>query len=576
MPASKSDFESLFDVIMEDAEFLEEGPPNVPWDDQEELASGTREIALNIINKDGRLLPFVYQAAYVHPLKESIDLVIAQDRINHTRPIRPLWDLETLLGAIYDHADEEVAAPVQQFLAVTSNVYRSFLDADSSAAGRLPERPGPVSVPPDKWLPPLAFFKHKMNLATYDVAPYIVPSDTIKKVFGGKVAVVCLPSCYRQHPLLWMALAHEVGGHGVLHTFDQLLSQLQDGVFDLLKRSKLPHKQILAKLWRYWTEETTCDVFAVMNVGPSYGKALAIYHAALGKSVKQMLVCEEFFDLNKEPEQWRDSMRALGLKKMFEQLTKFEDFEKLVNKRHVEDLSLRTWSGLPPEYRNTKSIRDLERDGEVPDLDPHPIDLLKLHVVIGAIEGLRERLPEEKNYIRELEGLAALCGKGRDTVQICGYVQTDVDTWELVDRETFPGKKDLPLAEMQESARMVGRYLAATAAPQALGGANIQAYESWSKDDEETAERIKEAFMKAESVDSMGDDAQLLAGATLAVFEQPDHLRYREISDQLGYALVKSFYRDPFWGSNSVVHPIFTWPLAPDTLRKRYQRKLHR
>jgi hypothetical protein len=56
---------------------------------------------------------------------------------------------------------------------------------------------------------------------------------------------------------------------------------------------------------------------------------------------------------------------------------------------------------------------------------------------------------------------------------------------------------------------------------------------------------VMRALLAGESAVQVGDDAQLLAGATLAAFVEPDE--YRAISTGLAEALHDSWDRDPIW-----------------------------
>src|SRR5262249_6065456 len=71
------------------------------------------------------------------------------------------------------------------------------------------------------------------------------------------------------------------------------------------------------------------------------------------------------------------------------------------------------------------------------------------------------------------------------------------------------------------AARRVGKYIA-TAQLKALGGNSIQIIETWDDADEETARHIADRIAKGEAITRAADDAQLLAGAMLALVNQPE------------------------------------------------------
>lgn len=541
-------FQDLFKIVMEEVDFLGEGPPPVPWEDPFR-AGDVHEIASEILNKKARLLPFSYHDAYVLPLKDKIDVVLAQERVDQARGLWNLWDSETLLGAIYDHSDQQVAPQLQQFLAVISNLYRSFLD---------PEGPDALHTQRAKWLPPLAVFKHKLDIRQGKIAPYMVAADTTATLFGGRVGVVCVPACYRDHPLLWGALAHEVGGHDVLHSDDTILSELRNAIYTRFPSVKRRHgeplerEDLLALLWGHWIEEAASDVFAVMNLGPSYGAGLALYQAALNQSVRRVLAVNEFLKAGGFNEQEEQGFRKLRLTELIEALRPFTAFEKIATPYRIDDLSLRTWSISPPidPDRSPDLLDRLLSGNEIGDLDPHPLDILKLHVVRGAIDKLADldRGKRDK-YIEELAQVATTCAGGKKTLQICGCVEAPDESWKLLEYRARDSKgKDtsLELTEMAEAAFRVGQCIAETELTKYQG--SVQKYETWDNDDEDTAEAIKKTLAHGGYIDNMGDDAHLLAGSLLAAFEKPNLLMYREINQALAKALMASFARDRFWG----------------------------
>jgi hypothetical protein len=102
---------------------------------------------------------------------------------------------------------------------------------------------------------------------------------------------------------------------------------------------------------------------------------------------------------------------------------------------------------------------------------------------------------------------------------------------------------------MQQAARNVGGFIA-TARLRALNGHSIQDIETWDDADEAKAQAIKKAMLEGQSVNTLGDDAQLLAGATLALLDQP--ARYDAVTRALDQALDRSFQSDPIWGARPV------------------------
>src|SRR5205807_8619572 len=138
-----------------------------------------------------------------------------------------------------------------------------------------------------------------------------------------------------------------------------------------------------------------------------------------------------------------------------------------------------------------------------------------------------------------------LCAQGADTVEIHGEI--------IIDSLPIPVNIERSLEDMQKSARLVGAFIATTTL-QALANHSIQDIETWDDADESVAQRIATAFRNRVSVVNKGDDAQLLAGATLAVLAQPS--LYDSVTEDLAKALDYSFAHDPIWGPPKP-HPVF-------------------
>src|SRR5207249_3107814 len=104
-----------------------------------------------------------------------------------------LTSIETITGAVYQHAPaSEVQLQLQRFLAVISNFYHSFTAQVKGSE---------LHISMASTLPPLALFQHSAK-----DGPFTITSDTMSRIFGITVAVVSLPSAYRDHPVLWASL----------------------------------------------------------------------------------------------------------------------------------------------------------------------------------------------------------------------------------------------------------------------------------------------------------------------------------------------------------------------------------
>jgi hypothetical protein len=405
----------------------------------------------------------VYQSGYVTPLISGLDTAITRTR----------GDMEPFAAPVYEHAAAStVSSQLNRFLAVISNLYRSFLSKAKRAA---------IDVPLVTQLPPLAFFQNDGRLGPYTIPAGGSDAD-ISTIFDTDIGVVSLPSTNKDHPLIWGALAHETGGHDVLHADANLLPELSSGVKSLFgggpidPNGSLTEPQFLGALWSYWMDEAASDVYGLLNLGPEFTFNLTAFFAGL----------------NGDPVP-----------------------------------SMRTDSGP-------------DRNG---DLDSHPTDILRLHLAIGVIQNLANLASNVRDqYVSDLQALSQLCAQGATTVSLQGVLgQFDFRLNVNLTR---------PLADMQESARRVGAFIS-TVKLQSLGTGgsshSVQEIETWDDMDEQTAQQIAQRMRQGQSVVNLGDDAQLLAGATLALIAEPD--KYQSVSGLLNDALDFSFQTDPIWGT---------------------------
>jgi len=104
----------------------------------------------------------------------------------------------------------------------------------------------------------------------------------------------------------------------------------------------------------------------------------------------------------------------------------------------------------------------------------------------------------------------------------------------------------MKLSDAAEAARKVGGLLAGGKFEK-LNGHCIQDIETWDDADEAAAQAIASRVLSQQSIVAHGDDAQLLAGATLALLQKPS--LYDAATSLLNAALDDSFIRDPIWGA---------------------------
>jgi hypothetical protein len=451
------------------------GPPKPPWGKTPTAAS-----VLRAVRAGEPALPLLYRRKYAEPLKSQLPGALANPDPNR----RLAGDgLETITGAVYQHAAKvPVATELRRFLAVISNLYRSFLDASKRAA---------INLPTVETIPPLAVFQ-----SSGDGGPFTNPVDGMQAEFGIDVGVVSLPSAMRAHPVLWASLAHEVGGHDVLHADDGLLDELAAKIEQHfggglpLPGQRITLRQLLGLVWYWWVDEAASDIYGLLNIGPGFAFNLAFFFAS-----------------------FRAPKGGLG---------------------PGEPPSLGTESGFDP----TDPARVL---------DVHPTDILRLSLAIGAIRSLANLAPATRNaYVDDLRRLIALCAGDAAEITLVGNVYPD-------NRHAVPLKLRVPIAPMQAAAEEVGALIA-TVKLKTLAGHDIQDIETWDDADEAIARHLAERFASGKSVVGAGDDAQLLAGATLAVLAAPES--YAAISKLLNAGLDDSFARDSVW------HPLKPDPFA--------------
>jgi hypothetical protein len=411
------------------------------------------------------LLPASYRTAYAEPLLATLPDVVVQLKQQFSQSEQQgepaneaLADAkslaDTLVGAVRDWGESLYHQPLARFEAVVSNLYRSFLSKDQRVN---------VGPPLIETVPPLVTFA-----PTADAGPFTLPIDSVKQFTGAAVGVVSLPGAYAAHPLLWPALAHETGGHDVVHADPGLLDELAAGVAKLDGVSKS-----LGAIWGAWMDETAADVYGLLNVGPSFAVSLAAFFSALEAS-----------------------------------------------------------GTTQPKIGTIGTLLPVS-EGQL--VDPHPVDLLRLYLamgVVGALEGLS--VTTRSAWLDEINAIAKVAGGGATTIDVF-----DVGTKSIVQR--------LPLAEMADVANKVGQFVA-TAKLDALGGHAIQDIETWDDGDELAATNIA-AIAATKSIVGLGDDAQLLAGTTIALLKAP--AQYKAITSNLNDALDDSFARDPIFGSAS-------------------------
>ena len=433
--------------------------------------------------KGAPFLPLVYQQDFHRPLDAMLPDIMSklnqQVQSGERPPQYRALVLEALYGAVYQHGylvtKVEARPQLKRFLAVVSNLYRSFIDADKRAA---------AGVAPATKTPPLALFQSVSD------GPFTIESDLMEQKFGLSIGIVSLPATYRDHPALWCGLSHEVGGHDLIDADDGLALEMiaKTGALlapDFAPGRKLDTAALNAVIWSYWMEETAADVYGVLNMGPSFAINLAGFLAAFRAR--------------------RRGQTAAG--------DPFVSVDTAV---------------LPND-----------------DMDVHPIDLLRLHVAAGAVEGLQGLSAARRNdYIASIEAVAGLVSIGVTEVGLRGRVTAGRD-------KKIEINADMKLSDAVAAARKVGRMLA-TEKFAALNNRSVQDIETWDDADEDIAQEICDKVLAGQSIVATGDDAQLLAGVTMALLQKPE--LYKDATELLNAALDDSFDRDPIWGATLSGH----------------------
>jgi hypothetical protein len=171
-------------------------------------------------------------------------------------------------------------------------------------------------------------------------------------------------------------------------------------------------------------------------------------------------------------------------------------------------------------------------------LDPHPTEILRVYLGIGAIEALWMLSSDvRRRYVAELETIAKLCAQGETEIELAGDVPFRDTRIQI--------RRRVPLAEWAQAARQVGG-LVVTTRLNALGNNRIQEIETWDDVDEGIVERVREGLLHDQSVANIANDAQLLSGATLALLA--DITAYDRVVARVNEALDVSFRTDELWG----------------------------
>ncbi len=171
---------------------------------------------------------------------------------------------DTAVGAVVDWAQPELRPQLKYFAAVADELFRLAVRKKQKVKSMNPD----LKIR-DADVPPLVTFA-----PTPGWGPSTLTSEALEELGGPATSVVSLPLGYKDDPIMWGILAHEVCGHDTVHAIDGLMEELKE------KITADPLAEGWSSLWRNWAEETVADVLGVLSFGPYYAIGLAAWLSA--------------------------------------------------------------------------------------------------------------------------------------------------------------------------------------------------------------------------------------------------------------------------------------------------------
>lgn len=162
--------------------------------------------------------------------------------------------------------------------------------------------------------------------------------------------------------------------------------------------------------------------------------------------------------------------------------------------------------------------------------DKHPVDLLRLSVLKGAVKGLHGFAKSKAKWVKDIEGAIAAAAPNVDTIDV--YYSDPLHP------------RRIPRKELENEAETIG-FTIATKELKSLGHHHtIQDIMTWTEDDESKALGVKQAATNQNTPLTVGDadDAHLLAGATMALAENPS--LFCSLNRRLNDAFDESYLKD--------------------------------
>jgi len=268
-PSNYSELKDISSLITRNKSFIDSEE-----DSEKKDYFTSKENALSAILPGYDLLPQVYHAVFVTPLKELFtnyfDLVASHINMNSDIPYRD-W-----IDTIQQRKEGYLKSATNSFQVVLDDLFSGWLDSES----RLRIKP-----PDNQTLSPLA------RWANPQMGPYTVAVNQLgtSHEYGIKMSVVTMGPAISRNISIWGAVAHECG-HDITFADNGLLAECARLVYSqILKAPQLQGQEILyngtkeplatraAEVYKFWMYEIVADVLGVLNFGPASGIAYAAF-----------------------------------------------------------------------------------------------------------------------------------------------------------------------------------------------------------------------------------------------------------------------------------------------------------
>jgi hypothetical protein len=239
----------------------------------------SKEKALSAINQGYDILPKIYHAAFVTPLKEFVDRSFDSilTNIKSKGSDIPYRDW---IDSIQQRKEGYLRLSSHAFNAVIDDLYAGWLDSESRFGIKPPDN---QTVPP---LPRWGYPKVGSDIG----GPYtIAVTQSALREYGIRISVVTMGPTLSRNISVWGALAHECG-HDIVLADNGLLAECTHHVYSQISQAPELQNQTInyngndvpfgpraAELYKFWINEIVADVMSVLNFGPAAGISSAAY-----------------------------------------------------------------------------------------------------------------------------------------------------------------------------------------------------------------------------------------------------------------------------------------------------------